>query len=170
MKSETLETFFIDLLEQHKFKILRFCTIYANIEDREDLFQEIILNIWRSLPSFRGRSNVTTWLYKIALRVSMRFAQKSAKTRDLHRPLKGLDLTFEAEHDMAQELEKQEEFKRLRSCISALNEVEGLIATLYLEDLNYKEIGEIVGIRDNHVAVKMKRIRAKLLTCIKETI
>ena len=161
----------VDLLEQHKYKILRFCTIYANnTEDREDLFQEIIFNIWRSLPSFKGQSNVTTWLYKIALRVSMRYAQKTAKMRNLRRPLKGLDLTFEAKHDTVQELEKEEEIKRLRACISTLNEVEGLIVTLYLEELNYKEIGEIVGIMDNHVAVKMKRIKTKLLTCIKETI
>ena len=98
----------------------------------------------------------------------MRFAQKSAKTRYLRRPLKGLDLTFEAHDDTTQELERQEEVERLRACIATLNEIDRLIVTLYLEDLPYKEIGEIIGITENHVAVKMKRTKTKLLTCMKE--
>jgi len=159
------EKIFVKILEENKFKILRFCRIYAHSqEDQEDLFQEIIFNVWRSLPSFKGNSNISSWIYKVALRVSMRFAQNKAR----HIRIEGFDIDFLSCDDLSEKFEVQERIMSLRICITKLNEIDQLIIILYLEDLSYREISQILGISENHVAVKMKRIKSKLFTCIKE--
>ena len=99
----------------------------------------------------------------------MRYAQRNAQKRGLRIQLHGVDLTCQMLDDTTQEFEKQERIKRLFECISTLNETDKLIVTLYLEDLPYKEISKIIGITDNHIAVKMKRIKTKLLRCMETT-
>ena len=116
MNSATHESLFEEIFDQHKSKILRFCSNYTESpEDREDLFQEVLINIWRSLPTFEGRSNITTWVYKVALRVSMRFSQKKTRKRGLSRPLDGLDISSTKDDHAMKRLEREEEIKKLRA-------------------------------------------------------
>ncbi len=160
---------FLEMLSAEKRRILRFSQIYAHSpEDREDLFQEIIFQLWRSWPAFKGDSAVSSWIYKIALRVAIRFSTRNRKRRQPQVALDGIQRKFIHREASYADAEQQELLRLLRKCISTLNDMERLIVALYLEDLPYRDISEILGISENLVAVKMKRLKLKLSNCIKE--
>ncbi|AXT20840.1 sigma-70 family RNA polymerase sigma factor [Flavobacteriaceae bacterium AU392] len=155
---------FQQVLENNKEKIYRICRIYAiSPIEPQDLFQEVVYQIWKSLKSFQGKSNINTWVYRIALNVGMRSKLKLEKQN-------GKTIQFESIQFMAIEHpidETQiEKYKFLKECISSLNESDTSIVILYLEDLSYKQIAEVTGLTENHIAVKMKRIRQRLFDCI----
>lgn len=159
------EEFFEKLLKENKQKIYRICRIYAvSPVEPQDLFQEVIFQVWKSLPSFKEHSSISTWVYKIALNVCMRSKLRFEKTN-----LK--TIRFEAIQfvptDQIPAPFEDEKFKYLKECISTLNEPEASIIILYLDELPYKEIASITGLSENNIAVRMKRIRKKLLKCIK---
>lgn len=165
----SLESAFVKALEQNQQKLLRICSVYAeNSDDKKDLFQEALINIWQSMPSFQAKSSVSTWMFRITLNVCMRLQTKHAKEKDRFRKLDSVtfeNITAEEGHD-----EEYEKLIKLRNCIKKLNDADKAITTLFLEGLSYKEISEITGLTENHVAVKLKRIKMKLLTCINETL
>ena len=161
---QELASTFEHLLEENKAKIYRICRIYAVAPiEPQDLFQEVVFHLWKSLPTFKGKSTIGTWVYKIALNVchrsKMKLEQKNGKTIRLE------SIQFvpiESPTDEGQ----PEKYQMLRECISALDESDQSIIILYLEELPYKEIAAITGLSANHIAVKMKRIRKRLLDCI----
>lgn len=159
-----LEINFEQILEQNKHKIYRICKIYAvSPIEPQDLFQEVIFQIWKSLSTFKGKSDISTWIYKIALNVCYRSKLKFEKNNDKV-------VRFESIHVMAAEKnpdhDQQEKYQALYQCIATLNESDQAIVVLYLDELKYKEIASITGLTENHIAVKMKRIRQFLLNCI----
>lgn len=156
--------FFDKILENNKHKIFRICNIYAvSPIEPQDLFQEVIFQIWKSLDRFKGKSSIDTWVYKITINVC--FSSKMKLDRSNHK-------TDRFEHIHFTHVEKEidesetEKFRFLKECISTLNEIDTSIIILYLDDLSYKEIAVITGFSENHIAVKMKRIRKKLFACI----
>ncbi len=155
---------FEKILELNKHKIYRICNIYAvNPIEPQDLFQEVIFQIWKSLESFKGNASIDTWVYRITLNVCMRSKMKLDKQNaQIDR--------FNSIHIKSTSSEFNEEEKTrlnyLRECISILDEKDKSLVILYLEDLPYKEISTITGLSENHIAVKMKRIKAKLFECI----
>lgn len=160
---------FLEMLSAEKQRILRFSFIYAHSrEDRKDLFQEIIFQLWKSWPSFKGNSAVSSWLYKIALRVAVRFSARTRKRRQRQVSFEGIQYDFIHPEGFPADFEQKEMLRHLRKCIATLNDMERLIAALYLEDLPYRDISEVLGISENLVAVKMKRLKLKLFNCIKE--
>ena len=156
---------FDKILERNRNLIFRFCKIYAiNEEDQKDLFQEIAFNVWKALPNFKGTSKMSTWIYKIAMRVALSYSKKQKKNTYLQLDFLELDESFvEAEF-----LEKKEQLNQLRFCINELNEVDKLLVSLYLEDWPYSEISSLMGISENLVAVKMKRVKTKLFNCLNQ--
>jgi len=157
---------FITLLEENKLLILRICRGYAiDHEDRKDLFQEVVINLWRSLPSFQGRSSISTWIYRIALNTCIRASLKY-KTGNKEKIVLE-SISFEEIEDPARE-SQNEAYQQLYSCINTLPESDKSIVLLYLEDLPYADIALITGLIENHVAVKMKRIRVKLFDCLNQ--
>ena len=159
-----LEINFEQILEENKHKILRICKIYATPPiEPQDLFQEVISQIWESLDRFKGKSSVDTWVYKITINVCLRSKMKLDKSNNETERFESIYFTpVEEEIDAFD----QEKFKFLQQCIAALNERDTSLIILYLDDLPYKEISFITGLSENHIAVKMKRIRNKLLACI----
>jgi len=155
---------FEQILEDNKHKLYKICKIYAVAPiEAADLFQEVVFQIWKSLPSFQGRSSISTWVYKIALNVCIRSKVRLQKKNDKVIRLEAIEFVLtESEKDESQ----QEKFKVLHRCIATLNDIDKSIIILYLEELPYKEIAAITGLSENHVAVKMKRIRARLFKCI----
>lgn len=155
---------FETLLEHNKHRIFRICSIYAvNPIEPEDLFQEVVFQLWKSLPSFKGKSSIDTWVYKITLNVCLRSKMKLDKMNgklDRFTAIQFIPATNDPNP------EDDERYVYLRQCIATLNESDASILVLYLEDLAYKEIAMITGLSENHVAVKMKRIRKKLFDCI----
>src|SRR5688500_10634683 len=166
---QQLEKTFLTALEQNQHKLLRVCSVYAeNPEDKKDLFQEAVINIWQSMHTFEKKSSMSTWMFRITLNVCLRLQMKQAKNRDRFRKLNSISI--ENIQDEEPNLEEQERLIRLRNCIKKLNDADKAITTLYLEELSYKEISDITGLTENNVAVKIKRIKTKLLNCITETI
>ena len=155
---------FEQVLETNKEKIYRICRIYAvSPIEPQDLFQEIVYQIWKSLPSFKSKSSIDTWVYRIALNVSMRSKLKLEKKRE--KTVRFDAIQFKASDDSLNENDN-EKYSLLKACIATLNESDTSIIVLYLEGISYKQIAEVTGLTENHIAVKMKRIRKKLFDCI----
>jgi RNA polymerase sigma factor (sigma-70 family) len=160
-----LENIFIKALEQNQQKLLRICSVYAEDgDDKKDLFQEAVINIWQAMPAFEGKSSISTWMFRITLNVCLRLQSKGQRKRD--RFLKMDSITIESARADDTGGEHHDRLENLRSCIKKLNDADRAIITLYLEELPYKEISEITGLTENHVAVMVKRIKEKLLNCI----
>ena len=155
---------FIQILEDNKNRIYRICRIYAvSPLEPQDLFQEVVYQIWKSFSTFKGKSNISTWVYKIALNVCSRSKMKLEKNNSKMVRLESIQfLPAESTQNKSQ----REKYQALRDCISSLSEINKSIVILYLEELSYKEIATITGLTENHIAVKMKRIRKMLFDCI----
>ncbi len=155
---------FEQIIEDNKYKIYRICKIYAIAPiEPEDLFQEVTIHIWKALTTFDGRSGISTWIYRIALNVCMRYKNKLENSNV--RIIRLESIQFEP-LESAPDSSQQEKTKALYSCIQTLNEKDQAIIILVLEGLPYKEIGRITGLTENHIAVKMKRVRKILSGCI----
>lgn len=160
-----MEERFTGILNNNKDAIYRICKAYATDEEHtRDLFQDVLLNIWRSLPGFKELSAVNTWVYRITLNVCMR-AKHNADRH--HKPVHLDSITWDylpASNDDG----NRHRYNELYACIYKLNEADKLLVLLFLEDLPYKDIAAVTGLSENHVAVKLKRIKAKLFNCLNE--
>lgn len=146
---------FVNLIEQNKALIYKFCYMYANeTETPDDLFQEVVINLWKGYPDFRGESKIQTWMYRISLNTCITFLRKSGK-RPKTQALTDEQLEYAESGDLSS-------IKELYSLINKLNAFEKAIILLYLEDRSYDEIGQIVGITKSNVGVRIKRIKEKL--------
>jgi|SRR5690554_3859185 len=129
-------------------------------EDREDLFQDILLQLWRSFPSFSNKAKVTTWMYRIALNVSITRLRKEHKKE---RP-KELD---EESFSIPEEEIDDEKTKMMHRAIQVLTDIEKAIIMLYMDDYSYRKIAEIIGISESNVGFKLNKIKEKLRNTIK---
>lgn len=150
---------FINLINEHQGLIHKVCFMYENDPDtRNDLFQEIVLQLWKSFNSFRGEAKISTWMYRIALNTAIsgyRKNNRNIKTEDLH------ELHFNiSENNSNSELE--DNMVRLQWAIRQLSDVERAMIMMALEEVPYDEIAETIGITQNNVRVRMNRIREKL--------
>lgn len=150
---------FLEKIEQHKGIIYKISKMYMdNSEDREDLFQEIIFQVWKTFPKFRGESEFSTWLYRIALNTAIVFL-KSEKKRNF---INNSDFTnYKIEQD-EYDLEKEEKLSKMYSAINQLNAIDKAFIFYYLEDFSGKKIAEQMGISEGNVRVKMNRAKNKL--------
>jgi RNA polymerase sigma factor (sigma-70 family) len=162
---QELENTFVKALEQNQQKLLRVCSVYAeDAEDKKDLFQEAVIKIWQAMPSFREQSSLSTWMFRITLNVCLRLQSTQEKKRS--RFLKMDSIKIENISSEEPSNADHDRVTQLRTCIKKLNDADRAVITLYLEELPYREISEITGLKENHIAVMVKRIKEKLLTCI----
>jgi len=129
-----------------------------DMDDREDLFQEIVAQLWKSFGSFREESKFSTWMYRVSLNTAITTFKKSKRRPDQNR------LTYDNFQikDEGYDHESEEEIKNLHRAVAQLTGVEKSIVLLFLENNRYEEIAEITGITQNYVRVKMNRIKKKL--------
>jgi len=168
MKNE-VELRFLDALEENKGKLFRICSIYAKDEDdAKDLFQEVLVQIWKSMNTFKGGSAIGTWMFRVALNVCLRFKSKSDKNQK--RLIRLDSITIQNLKNEENNEPDTQKLKALRSCIKKMKEADKAVVALYLEGMAYREISNILGLSENHVAVKIKRIKIKLSNCINEMI
>ena len=154
-----MERDFLQIIKDNQGIIHKVCNIYCDDqEDRNDLFQEIVAQLWKSFPSFRQESKVTTWMYRVALNTAITSFKKQKRRPDQNR------LTYENFQikDENYDHETEENIKFLHRAVAQLTGVEKSIIILYLEEKKYEEIAEITGITQNYVRVKMNRIKKKL--------
>lgn len=150
---------FLEIISIHQRIIHKVCRLYSHTaDDREDLFQEILLQLWRAYGSFKGDAKISTWMYRVALNTAISGFRKSSR-----RPLTSeLDATaFQAMADLPNP-EVEENKQLLYKAIALLSDLERAIIMLYLEEHSYDEIAEIIGITSNYVGVKISRIKSKL--------
>ena len=135
------------------------CNVYCHSEqDRQDMFQEIIIQLWKAYPRFRGDSKFSTWLYRIALNTAISDLRKQQRRVKM---IYSEEVPFNISAD-DKNLEKEEQLQQLYKAIAGLGEIEKAIVMLYLEDKSYDEMEEILGINQNNLRVKMNRVKEKL--------
>ncbi|MDR3273124.1 MAG: RNA polymerase sigma factor [Flavobacteriaceae bacterium] len=150
---------FSELIEQNQKIIHRICRIYtSNSMDSQDLFQEILLQLWKSYGSFRGNSKFTTWMYRVALNTALSLFRKSKKNVVTQE----FDNASYTISESLEEAEKEEQIELLYRIIKRLPEVERAFILLYLDNLSYKEISDTMGITEINCRVKLNRIKNKL--------
>ena len=152
----TSEKEFIILLNQHQNIIHKICSVYQEQQaDREDLFQEITLQAWKSFGSFRKESKFSTWLYRVSLNTAITFYRKGKKSPAL--------LHTDQFSDQADnESDKDDQFKAMYKAIGELSKIDKALVMLYMDEYTYQEIAGILGISTNNVAVKINRIKIRL--------
>ncbi|WP_299583249.1 RNA polymerase sigma factor [uncultured Sunxiuqinia sp.] len=154
-----MEKEFVKIISQNQGIIHKVCSIYCDSEeDRRDLFQEILAQLWKSFPSFRSEAKFSTWMYRVALNTAITSFKKNKRQPDKSAIEIGNFQLAEEEYDH----EMEEQIKLLHQAIANLSGVEKSIVLLYLENKKYEEIAEITGITQNYVRVKMNRIKKKL--------
>lgn len=151
-----MEKAFLKMVDEHQRIIYKVCRMYRNTrEDQEDLFQEIVFQLWKSFPSFRNESKISTWMYRIALSTSIAAFRKKTLPLDFHETIPETFHPREVE-------DIPENEARMYEALRSLDTAERAIISLYLEDYSYREIAEITGFSENNVGVKISRIKTKL--------
>lgn len=157
------ETEFLQLIEKHKGILYKIARSYgATPDDQQDLFQEIILQTWKSLASFQGKSSFSTWMYRIGLNTAMVHYKKEKKHQSVDSPSEEFNPLEEAYNP-----EKDQQIELFYKAINHLDDVDKALILLLLEDKSGQEIAEILGISHANVRVKTSRAKEKLKTIIK---
>lgn len=145
-------------LSLHKGLIFKIVRAYAvTIMDRDDLFQEIIIQVWRSIPAFRQESSAATWLYRISLNTAISWTRKERK----HYQAETLD---NIQHILQENrMQRDERLEWLYQEIHKLDEIDRSMTLLLLEGFSYKEMAAILGITESNVGVKINRIKKQLI-------
>lgn len=163
-EEKNTEIKFIKRINESQGIIHKVCRMYCDDQThREDLFQEIVLQLWKSYSSFRGDSKFSSWMYRVALNVAIQDFRKEKKRKYLFlESLEFKESTTPPKNDY-----KDERISALYKAISKLDKIEKAIMILHLDEIPNEQIAEIVGISQNYVRVKMSRIRTKLVKIIK---
>lgn len=160
------ESHYLELVRRNRDRISRICRSWTRTrEDFQDLRSEVFLALWRSLPSFDGRSSQDSWLYRVTLNTAL-FHARTRRRRG--GPEVGFDEASEpsAAPDVASRLEESERWRLLRTALDRLGGVDRSLITLWLEELSYRQIAEVTGLSENHVGVALHRARKKLAQLI----
>lgn len=157
MHKQESEKQFEKYIKENELLIHKVCRIYAYTSaDREDLFQEIVIQLWHAYPKFKGEAKFTTWLYRVALNTAITGLRKKKDFIESREPGQLPDrISYENENS-------EEELQELYKAIEQLNQVEKAIVMLYMEDRSYEEMEEILGMSQGNLRVKMNRIKEKL--------
>ncbi|KQX00867.1 RNA polymerase sigma factor [Flavobacterium sp. Root420] len=146
---------FTDVIFPHQALIHKICRMYRDTpEDQEDLFQEIIYQLWKSYPKFQGKSKISTWMYRIGLNTAMASFRKNK--------VKLLYSDTVPDKNIVPEIAEHWREELLFSAIRQLSDDERALIGLYLDDFSYVEIAEIIGISENNIGVRLNRIKKKL--------
>ncbi|HRO44852.1 sigma-70 family RNA polymerase sigma factor [Agriterribacter sp.] len=159
MATDQIQERFLELIQENAGIIHKVCHLYCHsAQDRQDLFQEIIVQLWKAFPKFRNESKISTWMYRIALNTAISDFRKQQRriitTSEL--PAESMELQ---EHNI---LEQKERLALLQEAVTHLSDIEKAILMLYLEENNYQEMEEVLGIGQANLRVKINRIKEKL--------
>jgi len=169
---ELIKTIFMNKEEQfevvfreNKDKVFRLCKGFlGDRQEADDLFQEVFINVWKGLDKFRGGSQVSTWVYRIASNTAMLYQKRSRRAKAMVSSQNDFSyLNLKEKGDgLTEKLEQEKMLNQLLESISTLEKTNRIIITMVLEDFSYKEISEVTGISVNYVGVRVNRIKALL--------
>ena len=159
MTEKEQKQIFEEWLNQHKALIFKIVRVYGfTVTDQDDLFQEIIIQVWHSIPSFRRESSVTTWLYRISLNTAIKWTKKERKHYQSE-TIDGVKHILEESR-----MSTDERLTWLYEEIYKLDEIDRSVILLLLDGFSYKEMAGILGITESNVGVKINRIKKQLVT------
>ena len=154
---------FLQLVNENRNRILRICRVYSwNSADQDDLYQEILFQIWRGLPALKEKQFANTWLYRVAINTALSFVRKRASSSSRVVHFEHADLTRAIESRQETEENTDDRIANLYTAIYKLDPLEKALVTLFLEDFTYEQIAEATGITANNVGVMLHRAKKKL--------
>ena len=158
------ENIFINLINQHKAIIHKISKMYMNgAEEQRDLFQEIVLQLWKAYPTFKGNSKFTTWMYRVSLNTALIYFKRDNRKVDKTPLDENIDVI-----DVNESAEKEEKLAYLYTAVQELNVIEKALIFLFLENQSHREIAENLGISEVNARVKLNRTKEKLQFIIKK--
>lgn len=154
---------FLVAINEHKGILYKVSRMYFDkLEDQQDLFQEIILQLWKSVDSFKGNSKFSSWMYRVALNTAIVFFKNEKKKRDKTVISQNDPIAFEEYND-----EKDRQLAHFYKAVKQLNKVEKALILQFIEGFSGKEIAENMGLSEGNVRVKINRVKNKLQEIIK---
>lgn len=154
-----LENDFVEQLRVNQNILHKVCHLYTNNEsDHHDLFQEITIQLWKAYPKFRGDAKFSTWAYRIGLNTAITLYRKSSRSISTSELESQLNFIKQEEYNY----EEEEQIRLLYQAVHQLNDIEKALVFMYLEDKDYTEISDTLGISEVNARVKMNRIKTKL--------
>lgn len=159
MQASRQKQIFDAWLQEHKGILFKVTRAYAFTEhDQDDLFQEICVRVWESIPDFRGESKTSTWIYSVALYTAISWARKERKHNGKTKPLETMEQTL-----VASEYSVDSRLYWLYEQIGQLNEIDRSLCLLLLDGYSYAEMAELLNISPSNVGVKIHRIKQQLV-------
>lgn len=171
MQDARYRTLFEAWIRQYGGLILRVARAYTTTdEDREDLAQDILLQLWCSLPRFEGRAKESTWIYRVALNTALAWRRTDSRRRQRFTPLLEVEDIPADEAEQHARQENEQALAQLYSAIRRLPKVDAALVMLHLDGLSYRETAEVLGISESNVGVKLTRARKALADLMKEVV
>lgn len=164
MSPSEKEERFLNILDGHRDQVYRMCWGFtSDPNDVQDLFQEVMLRIWKGLEGYRAEATLSTWIYRISINTCLLW-KKGRKNKTFK-----LDFVSDSSTiDPMKDMEEDEQILLLRRAIQQLKKLDRSIMLLLLEECSYKEIGEITGLTSTNVGAKINRIKTKIKTFMEE--
>jgi RNA polymerase sigma-70 factor (ECF subfamily) len=156
-------------LDEHGSSVMKVARAYTLTSDEcQDLAQEILLQAWRSLPKFEGRSTAATWFYRVALNTAMNWHRKDQPRRSRQQPFLEVHAATNDGFDSGEQAQQRETVEQLYRAIHQLPKTNAALVLLYLDELSYREMAEVLGISESNVGVKLNRAKKALSELMKE--
>jgi len=176
LNDRNLKEEFVSQIEKHQGIIYKVSRMYCDKEEcRQDLFQDILVQLWQSFPTFNKQSKFSTWMYRVALNTAIAQFRKDKKNTAIAQFRKDKKNNEDAVPEIPVNIPEEESYKEkedrrelVQKAINKLNKAEKAIIVLYMDDYTYEEISEIAGITLSNVGVKISRIKTKLEKILKE--
>lgn len=153
----------MDWLGEHSSSVMKVARAYTlTNEECQDLAQEILLQAWRSLPKFEGKASAATWFYRVALHTAMNWHRKDKSRRSRQQPFVEVQALVTPEVDSAEQTQQRDTVEQLYKAIHQLPKSDAALVLLYLDELSYREMAEVLGISESNVGVKLNRAKKSL--------
>jgi RNA polymerase sigma-70 factor (ECF subfamily) len=163
LQDEDPKSVFMTWLGEHGSSVMKVARAYTLTSDEcQDLAQEILLQAWRSLPNFEGKASPATWFYRVALQTAMNWHRKDKPRRSRQQPLVEMQVLVADGANSAEQAQQRETVEQLYQAIHQLPKADAALVLLYLDELSYREMGEVLGISESNVGVKLNRAKKAL--------
>jgi RNA polymerase sigma-70 factor (ECF subfamily) len=157
------KSLFMNWLGEHGSSVMKVARAYTLTSDEcQDLAQEILLQAWLSLPKFEGKANLATWFYRVALHTAMNWHRKDKPRRSRQQPLLDVQTVATDGFDSGEQAQQRETVEQLYQAIHQLPKTDAALVLLYLDELSYREMAEVLGISESNVGVKLNRAKKAL--------
>lgn len=168
MLDEDQKSLFMDWLDEHSSAVMKVARAYTlTNEECQDLAQEILLQAWRSLPRFEGKANAATWFYRVALHTAMNWQRNDKPRRSRQQPLLEVQTLTTDGSDSVEQVQHRDTVDQLYGAIHRLPKADAALVLLYLDELSYREMAEVLGISESNVGVKLNRAKKALSELMK---